>query len=261
LKISGGCDPEVFMADLKGNLKSSVGLIGGSKSHPMELPLGKGFAVQEDNVAMEFNIPPANGAAEYVSHIRKTLGFLEQTIQQAYGFKIVNQSAAVFPDAELNSDAARMFGCDPDYDVWTGRKNPRPSAPDKNLRSCGGHVHVGFDINSVNRGSVMKAMDLHLGIPSVLMDKGELRKQLYGKAGAYREKEFGVEYRTLSNFWIFDNRLIEWVWRNTERAISAVEARFPFEEYKDSIVNAINNNDKRLAEQLVNTFNLEVVHV
>jgi len=59
-------------------------------------------------------------------------------------------------------------------------------------------------------------MDLYLGVPSVLMDKGELRKQLYGKAGAYRMKPYGVEYRTLSNFWIFSDTTIGWVWDNTD---------------------------------------------
>jgi hypothetical protein len=224
--------------------------------------LGKGFAVQEDNVAMEFNIPPASGAQEYVSHIQSTLSFLSGVIKERYDLQIVNTSAALWPVSELQNDKALTFGCDPDYNVWTGQKNPRPTAADKTLRSCGGHIHIGLeDVNSVNADALGKSMDLHLGVGSVLMDKGELRKELYGKAGAVRYKPYGIEYRTLSNFWIFDNRLIEWVWRNTERAISAVEAQFPFEEYRDSIVNAINNNDKRLAQDLVNQFGLEVIHV
>jgi hypothetical protein len=262
MKFKLGCDPEVFMADLQGNLKSSVGLIGGSKAFPLDLPLGKGFAVQEDNVAMEFNIPPASGAEEYVSHIKSTLDFLSGVIKNRYGFQIINESAASFPESELQSDAALNFGCDPDYNVWTGKKNPRPEAEDKTLRSCGGHIHIGLeDVNTVNADQLGKAMDMHLGIGSVLMDKGDKRKLLYGKAGAVRYKPYGLEYRTLSNFWIFDDRLIEWVWRNTERAISAVEAQFPFDEYRDSIVNTINNNDKRLAQEMVSKFGLEVIHV
>jgi hypothetical protein len=257
-----GCDPEVFMADLQGHLRASIGRIGGSKSRPLPLPIGAGFAVQEDNVAMEFNIPPASSAREYVESIQKVLTFLSEGIKEQYGYHIVPISAASWPVEELQSHQAQEFGCDPDYDAWTGKKNPRPSADDKNLRSCGGHVHVGFDKNVIKGTELIKMMDLHHGVPSVLMDQeGDHRRILYGKRGAYREKPFGVEYRTLSNFWIFKPELIEWVWRNTERSIAAVEAQFPIDEYNDAIFKAINENDKSTAEYLVKHLNLEVVNV
>jgi hypothetical protein len=90
-------------------------------------------------------------------------------------------------------------------------------------------------------------MDLFLGVPSILMDKGDVRKQLYGSAGAYRDKPYGGEYRTLSNFWIFDNHLIEWVWNNTSRAVDAAEAQFTISEQDGtSIVQCINNKLKLL---------------
>lgn len=260
-KFSLGCDPEVFICDLNGALKSSIGKIGGSKSHPQPLPIGEGYCVQEDNVAMEFNIPPAASAKEYVESISKTLDFLADGVKQMYGYELSKLSAASFPAEELTDPAAMVFGCDPDYNAWTGKKNPRPSAPDKALRSCGGHVHVGFDKNSINGVKLIRMMDLYHGVPSILMDQGEMRKQLYGKRGAYREKPFGVEYRTLSNFWIFQPETIEWVWRNVDRAITAVEAQFPVEELDDRILQAIDHNDKAVAEQLVKEFNLEVVHV
>lgn len=260
-KFKLGCDPEVFMRDLKGHYKSSVGLIGGSKKYPMPLPLGEGFCVQEDNVALEFNIPPAAGAQEYVESIQKTLKFLSDNIRASYGFELSNASAVSFPEEELQSDAARTFGCDPDYNAWTGKKNPRPSAEDKNLRSCGGHVHIGIDKSNINTVNLIKMMDLYHGVPSVLMDKGEKRKELYGKRGAYRDKPYGVEYRTLSNFWIFAPETIEWVWRNVERAVAAVEAQFPIDEYDDPILKAIDYNDKSVAEYLVKHLKLEVVHV
>lgn len=262
MQLKLGCDPEVFMVDLQGHLRSSIGRIGGTKTSPQPLKdLGEGFAVQEDNVAMEFNIPPASNAKEYVESINKVLTYLKEGIQSAYGYDISRLSAASWPEEELQTPQAQVFGCDPDYNAWTGKANPRPEAADKTLRSCGGHVHVGFDKQRLDSRYLIKCMDLYHGVPSVLMDNGELRKNLYGKRGAYREKPFGAEYRVLSNFWIFQRETIEWVWRNTERAIAAVEARFPIEDLDDMILQAIDNNDKAIAEQLVKQFNLEVVHV
>lgn len=261
MKIKLGCDPELFMMDATGKLRASCGLIGGTKAHPQPLPLGEGYAVQEDNVAIEFNIPPAANAREFVEYIKKTMDFLGEGVKNMHDFKIVNMSAAYFPKDELVHPNALEFGCDPDYNAWTMTRNPRPKAADETLRSCGGHVHVGYDKKAVNPIHLIRAMDLFLGVPSVLMDKGELRKQLYGKAGAFRDKDYGVEYRTMSNFWVFDERLTQWVWNNTEKAINAVESRLAVDDYKDGILDAIDNNNKEAASMLVQKFGLEVLHV
>jgi len=258
MKLLLGCDPEAFLKDVQGTLRSSIGKIGGSKVCPMPLPLGTGYCVQEDNVALEFNIPPAEGRSQFVDSITKTLNFLSEEVKMMYGYHITTESAASFPAEELLDPNALVFGCDPDYNAWTGQINPKPKAADPNLRSCGGHVHVGCG-KAVDGRKVIQMMDLHLGVPSVLMDKGDLRKQLYGAAGAYREKSYGVEYRTLSNFWIFDGKTIGWVWDNTSRAVDAVEHLAISNDDSVKIVSAINNNDKALAAQLVDQFGLEVV--
>jgi hypothetical protein len=258
-----GADPELFMADSLGGLKASCGLIGGTKHNPQPMGLGDGFFIQEDNVAVEFNIPPAKSAEELAANLRKAITNISSNIKSMYGFEVVNLSAASFPEEELQADAAKEFGCDPDYNAWTfGAKNPRPKASDPNLRSCGGHIHVGYDLRGAQFApdTLIRAMDLYLGVPSVLMDNGELRKQLYGKAGAFRRKPYGVEYRTLSNFWVFDDKLIEWVWNNTGRAINAVVARSVEIDSQEAIREAIDNNDKALAEKLAKVYNLEVLH-
>lgn len=257
-----GCDPECFIVNLQGELVSSIGKIGGSKLNPMPLPLGDGFAVQEDNVALEFNIPPAHNSLEFFESISTCMDFLDRMVCGSQGMQLTNLSAVSFPEAQLQDEAAKQFGCDPDYNAWTGARNPRPKAQDPNLRSCGGHVHIGWDREQTDVRSVMRMMDLHLGVPSVLMDHGELRKELYGKAGAYRETSFGGEYRTLSNFWIFERRLITWVWNNTERAVDAAVERLALSNDDEArIVSAINDNNKELAQELVNKFSLELVNV
>lgn len=262
MKFKLGADPEMFMSDRMGNLKASCGRIGGTKTNPQPLGIGEGFAVQEDNVAIEFNIPPSATAKEFVDNLQKAISTLSDGIKTMYDYQIVDLSAASFPLEELKTPESQVFGCDPDFNAWTASINPRPKSNDPNLRSCGGHVHVGIDDpKRVSPLRIIKAMDLFLGVPSVLMDNGELRKQLYGKAGAYRAKSYGVEYRTLSNFWIFKPRLIEWVWNNTERALAAVEAQsIDFDSEQEAILTAINNNDKDMAKALVHQYELEVVY-
>ena len=65
-----GSDPETFLMDKAGKYISSVGLIGGSKDHPMSI--GEGCFVQEDNVTVEFNTPPTANKQEFVKDRKST---------------------------------------------------------------------------------------------------------------------------------------------------------------------------------------------
>jgi phiEco32-like amidoligase-type 2 protein len=49
---------------------------------------------------------------------------------------------------------------------------------------------------------VAKQMDWSLGVPSMLMNPNSKRRALYGKAGAFRPKSYGCEYRTPDNSWL-----------------------------------------------------------
>jgi len=163
MKIKLGCDPEAFLTNVQGQLKSSIGLIGGSKACPRPLfDLGDGYAVQEDNVAIEFNIPPAEGRSQFVKSVAGTLDFLAGMVKDSYGFTIAEISAASFPAEELANPEAHVFGCDPDFNAWTKEVNFKPTAEDKALRTCGGHIHVGYDKSSGLEGTeIIKQMDLH----------------------------------------------------------------------------------------------------
>ena len=84
--------------------------------------------------------------------------------------------------------------------------------------------------------------------------KNERRRELYGKAGSFRIKDFGVECRALSNFWIHDDTLIEWVFNQTTKAVNIVlenKDHLYIEKYSEEVVNAINSNDKKLAKKLL----------
>lgn len=245
--FSIGADPEFFLK--QGNkFVSSIGIIGGSKDNPR--PYGSaGFAVLEDNVAVEFNIPPAHNHTQFINSIQEVLNKLHQEYPQ---FEFSTDSAAVFDKEELMHPAAMEFGCDPDYNVWTKEMNERPTASNKDLRSAGGHVHVGTELDKIK---VIKAMDLFLGVPSIKLDAGKLRRELYGKAGAFRPKDYGVEYRTLSNFWIFKESLIEWVYNQTEKALKFVQSGNEIEDEQGKLIqDCINNSNENAYETLIRTY-------
>ncbi len=250
-----GCDPEVLLVNEAGKYISSVGLIGGSKDFPRPID-DEGNAVQEDNVTVEFNTPPCKTSAEFIHHITKNKEWIKQRAKQL-GLDIAIKPSAVFEDDQLNSYEAQTFGCDPDYNAWKdGRQNPRPSARNANLRSCGGHIHIALESGD-DLFKVIKAMDLYVGCMMLEFDDDKGRRELYGKAGAFRKKEYGVEYRTASNRWIESDERIHWAWDQTEKALEfARSGREITEEEGQIIQDCINNSDMVLLGQLKGIFQL-----
>lgn len=251
VKFRAGCDPEVFLVDVQGKHISAIGLINADKWNPLQIPgMEHGFTLQEDNVALEYGIPPASSADEFVSHIQRVM---DKSKEWTKGLSFSKLSCTIFDKDQMGHPLAHVFGCEPDYNAWTGMENVKPKPPHEFMRSAGGHIHVE---TKQNPKDVVQQMDLFLSVPAVFMDKGIERKKLYGKAGAFRPKPYGVEYRSLSNFWIFKEKLIRWAWKQTERALNST---VPVGELAEYIDIAVNNNDKQMAKALINEYNLEVI--
>lgn len=204
-----GADPELFF---KRNAEyiSAIGRVGGTKYEPRRL-LG-GFALQEDNVAVEYNIPACDSADKFAWCNKLMLEEIK-LIGEAQELDIAIESSARFSDAELANPLAQVFGCEPDFNAWDLEINPSPNCDDKNLRSAGGHIHVGMPAGTPNmdKANLIMALDAIVGVPLAFMDPESKRRELYGKAGACRFKSYGVEYRTPSNVWLRDEQLTNMV--------------------------------------------------
>jgi hypothetical protein len=243
-----GSDPEVFLQDQSGKHISVIGMIGADKWNPKQVPdMPEGFTLQEDNVSLEFGIPPARDAEEFANNIELVL---KAGLSNVNGLQFSKLSCTIFPEDQLAHPMASVFGCEPDFNAWTGLENPRPTPPHKGMRSAGGHVHIE---TKEDPRVVVQNCDVHLGLASVLLDDGIERKKVgYGAAGAFRPKPYGVEYRTLSNFWIFSPKFSKWIWRATERALGNLRTFNNTES--EYIQKAINTGNRRIASELIEYF-------
>lgn len=241
--ITVGADPELFLKDKEGQYYPSVGLIGGSKWNPRPID-NKGSFVLEDNVTVEFNIPPARSKDEFVSNIFSVISYLQEEVGHL-GFTLDYSASAMFKAKHLRSKQAKEFGCEPDMNCWTGEVNERPNAP-KTLRSCGGHIHIGWDNpEGDDRFLVAQATDLFVGTLSILYDEDDQRRKIYGKAGACRLKPYGVEHRTSSNYWTKSKELTGLMFEQVQKGINFLRAekRIDFEDFQ-IIQECINFGDK-----------------
>ena len=252
--ISIGTDTEIFARDMNGRAIALCGKIGGTKENPRPLTkLGLGYAVQEDNVSVEFNIPPTNNPDYWTHSIETILGELSSMLK-TMRLIFSNDASISFDKDQLVHPNALVFGCEPDYNAWTKMENSKPHCDDPSLRTAGGHIHVGTRNNIIN---CVEGMDLYLGVPSVILDASPAsisRRNLYGKAGAMRPKSYGFEYRVLSNFWVFSESLRRWVYHNTARAVE-LDYNFPA-KIADKIQRCINTGDKKLAEEIIREFEI-----
>lgn len=252
--ITFGADPELFLRHKKtGAWVPACGLIGGTKKKPKGI--GKrGHFVQEDNVMVEFNIPPARKADQVVASIHYVLDHLKHRLPH---FDLVIQASAEFNPEDLAKHPKAMeFGCEPDYDAWNMLINDAPSR-DTNIRTSGGHEHTGYDGASLdNQVTLIRAYDLFKGVPLVVLDPDKIRKTRYGKAGAFRPKDYGVEYRVPSNHWISSPELIKWMFSNTHKAIHFLnEGNSISDILGKEIQHIINTGDEQRAMKLCKEFN------
>lgn len=236
-----GCDPEFFMKDRKkGKLISAIPYVDGTKEEPKQLTRGN---IQRDNVALEIATDPAKGMDEFVENIKQTL--IEAVATLPKDKEIVALPSATFDEKELEHPEAQRFGCDPDFDAWEVCQNDPPCALDVSFRSCGAHIHVGTDGEDENvflldfdgKLNTVKAMDCIHGLISTTLDYSQesiARRQLYGKPGAHRPKDYGVEYRVLSNYWLKSPTTAMMMYHLTQDALRVVR-----ENKIDDLINTL----------------------
>lgn len=248
-KILVGADPELFMKNRNsGEFVSAHARVPGTKLKPHKVAYG---AIQVDGMALEFNIDPAHTVDEFVHNIKAVRKTLEEFVP---GYNVVAEPVAMFePDYFLWQvpASALELGCDPDFNGWTGDTNPHPDASGKPMRTASGHVHIGWtdDADCMDKShftlccDIARQMDYALGIHSLLWDKDGTRRQMYGKAGAFRPKSYGMEYRVLSNRWLDSELLMRWVYNAIQIGVQdGLDGLWYDKEYGDLAQKIINDN-------------------
>jgi hypothetical protein len=257
MKITVGADPEFFVKKA-GQFRSAHGLIPGTKEKPHVV---NGGAVQVDGMALEFNIDPVDNADDFVKNINLVMGQMKE-MTPGYEFALV--PSCRFNGNHFNSqpEEARELGCTPDYNAYTLKENPKPDNK-TTMRTASGHIHIGgfptddplSDAHMVRCATLVKQLDCYLGLPSLLFDQDKNRRAMYGAAGAFRPKPYGVEYRVLSNAWLTTEDRMRFVFDQTVAAVNdLIAGKRAIEKLgEDNVVNVINVSDKHSASVWLNS--------
>ena len=224
MKFTIGTDPE-FMLRKDGEYASSIGLLRYTKRVPKRFP--DGTTLQKDNVAIEFASSVADSEETFVKAVRTAFFHTLSEIPSEYG--LVATPSAHFKVELLESKEAQEIGCEPDFNAWTSQKNVAPVEEFRagTLRSCGAHIHVGHpSLRKIfDKEDMIKVMDYVVGNTTVPLDcdaPALERRKLYGKAGCFRPTNYGVEYRTLSNFWLKTPNLVRLIYNLTADSLKVM---------------------------------------
>jgi len=255
--ITLGADPETFICN-DTEIVSAEGLTeGGSKYAPRPIS-DNGHAIQEDGIMFEYNIPPCSTEEEWVDNHTICQDYLS-VLAEAHGYKFSKEVSAEINPIYLQTLQAKTFGCEPDYNVYLEDNNPTPDAQ-TNLRCAGGHVAIGYpNANEETTEKIVKAFDIFVVLPALFKDNDTRRRELYGSAGSFRFKDFGVECRSLSNFWIHSPDTMKWVFNQTLKAVNTVldgEIDELIEKYSTKVRKAIDTSNLELAKELLSVINI-----
>lgn len=252
-----GADIEV-MLEKDGKLVSAVPVLP-RDDRGAKLPKGVIF---HDNVLAEFTVTPANSEAEFASNILDNLAAAREMLQK-HQMEFRMQASARYPADQLEDEDAKVFGCSPDFDAYEMRVNRvAEDAHETDLRTAGAHIHFAHKIfeDPYKVVEMIKLMDLHLGIQSILRDnsrEAKERRHLYGKAGAHRPKRYpGGEYRSLSNFWVQDEASIKWAYAQTKKCLELLLDGHTVKSLgydEREIQRIINEADEKAAAELAET--------
>lgn len=133
-QVTLGSDPEFFLTSKEtGEFVSAEGIIGGTKDQPLQIT-AEGHMVQVDNVMLEINLPPANNALKFYRDLNIIFDYVKEKHKD---LNIVITPSAEIPAKYLKTRNALISGCDPSFDIWTGKVAEAPKLSKSNVRYAG----------------------------------------------------------------------------------------------------------------------------
>lgn len=243
-----GSDPEFFL--MKNNqLKSAIGILPDKENKITN----KNCSYYYDNVLVEMQINPSDSKYQTIHNFNTAIHSIAKELSD---YTLTLESANWFPDKELQTKESRIAGCNPEYCAYSLQQvlPPQEIIETTGFRTAGGHIHLGnheiFN-DSLQTISLVRMLDLFLGIPSVLLDHDVnqiYRRKIYGHAGSHRLPEHGLEYRCLGNFWLKSPKLVELIYDITKFTINFV-SNHEHDKFWTIHEDLIDEDDVNLAHQ------------
>jgi len=237
---------EIELPVFMGNTAKVCSFISYTKANPLS---HNGHLFSKDASMVELAVAPATSASEFDSLFIDALNTAKKLLPKGAEFRSI--PCVEYTDAELKTDPyASVLGCAPSETIYD--TTPTPDEYPDNKRYGGIHINLAMDNPDTFVEDMVIKLDYALGLYSVIhWEEGyrtELRdrRRVYGRAGEFRQKDFGFEYRTLPNCARVSGLML---WRRITNAMR-MDSDLLY-QHAATIQEAINNSDRGMAEALL----------
>ena len=269
-----GGDPEFFVRNNESGNIISADKFFPPKTHKMPVKINNSLLGELffDGVQAEMNFRASECRESICYAIFQVLSKAKKVIGDNHSISTISSVVMPLKDLREADPEARRFGCNPDWNAYTGLMNECTlDGETHRTRYAGAHIHVGFSRYGQRGNEIIDNPQLHLnfvklcdiivGIPAILLDRSPesiRRKKTYGKAGCFRPTEYGIEYRVLSNFWLQSPVLVSLMMAFMRSAVSVMDSKLEdkfFNEIpEEDVIAAINSNSFGRAIKIYNKY-------
>jgi len=118
MKFTIGSDPEAFiLSEAVNSVVSAKRFTVGTKDVPEDM--GDGYALMNDNILIEGNVPPSRTRDEFIVNMTKLHDMISERASRRFA-KQVNSDAMEISTDLARTKEAREFGCSSFRDAWNG---------------------------------------------------------------------------------------------------------------------------------------------
>lgn len=240
--VTLGCDPEFFF-EQDGQVIGSEKVITRALTDDYG---GSGSRIVMDGVQVELNPPAGTCRETLASHMSASFRALRDHLKKIGTVKASFTTCINLSKKELDglSEEAKRLGCAPSFNRADSKAAVTVDGATSLKRSAGGHIHLGLNssyhdtktmMTKEVRERLVDILDILVGNTCVLLDRdpnAAERRKVYGRAGEYRLPKHGLEYRTLSNFWLRHYVLMSFVMGIARNAVTVVSTGVSQDYYK-----------------------------
>lgn len=152
-----------------------------------------------------------------------------------------------------------LLGCEPSFNAYNLKSERIDNPRELKIRVAGGHIHFGGWKRKLNYHKYIKTLDSILGVWAVGAAQNidiPLRRKYYGLAGEFRTPTYagslGLEYRTLSNFWLCHPRIMQLTFEIARGALMVANLKSnPWVATEEEVVKTINECDVKHAQKIL----------
>lgn len=258
-----GSDPEIFVED--GKTKEIIPAFNflDSKKDSKDTVTYQAITskIYWDGFQAEFETAPFACLSYHATSVNYMLQKLLEVARKKYPDAELSAKPVVMIDADTLATAKEehvTLGCMPSYNVYGMQGDKTTESRLLPIRSAGGHIHFGIGKRTEAQvKDMVKALDAILGVACVSLFQNidnPIRRKFYGMAGEYRLPEHGLEYRTLSNAWMYHPFIMNIVFDLSRKALVFGQNGFlPYWKATEAeVIKCINECDVKLAQEILN---------